>query len=609
MIFKTGYHHFLIGHRGVGKTTLLSQLKTYLQGFHFCDLDSEIETQSNMSIAQIFSDMGEDTFRSLEIKVLSRILESHSSSVISLGAGFPIRQFEFPRNSVFIQLSKKTDKNGRILLNRPLWDKTVDPLKQYLDRYSKRQEIFDEFCDYFVELPEGSQFVDLGLFLTHKISFKNTVLTLTPWYLSKQTRLNFAFRSELFDLLEIRTDLIDYSSFLTITKKLSNKRYFISIRLGGAFSTWPFDFFNKTDCLIDCEHEHLINFKRSHYFIISSHGENPPNLNHNIKCSYLKWSPELDGFESWEKAMRWQSESPLNRFLAPRVHSRWQTKEATEWMRLFLSERQPLNFIRADLNGSYINQPHWVRWALNSHVTTKEFYAVIGNPIEHSYSPMFHYKWARNKQCAFFSIRVIESEAQTIVPTLTKYGLKGLAITSPLKRCFLKDRSVNTLKIENGQFEFANTDIIGLYCIYQLLEQMGIPVLSNLSLENLINLICKQLPTKVQALQEHKKILIFGGGGLLDSLKFLFPNAIHLPARHQKEDLDFIKEEVFELLIWSALPSANFPNNAIGFKSIWDLNYHENSRARELSLLNSAPYLSGLSLFIAQGIAQQKFWS
>lgn len=610
MLFRTGFHYFLIGHRGVGKTTLLLQLKTCLKGFHFCDLDSEIEAHSKMSISQIFNDLGEEAFRELEIKTLSHVLGSHKSSIIALGAGFPIQQFEFPTNSLFIQLSRKTDKNGRILLDRPIWDKNIDPIQQYLDRYLKRQSIFDQFCDYFLELPEGFQFVDLGQVLTQNISFKNTILTLTPWYLAKDTRLNFALQSELFGLVEIRTDLIDYSFFLKIRQKLLGKRYFISIRLGGMFASWPSDFFENSDCLFECDQENLVNFKRRDYFIISSHTTTPPTASNNITCTYLKWSPELDSFESWQQAMSWQSEFPQNRFLAPRVKPCWQPDQASEWMRLLLNHKQPLHFIRADLNGSYINQPHWVRWLLNSHVTTDCFYAVIGYPVEHSYSPMFHYTWARLKGCGFFYIPVKEAESHKIVPTLSQHGLMGLAITSPLKRAFLNNQSINTLKIENGQVEFTNTDIIGLYCIYQLINQMGIHALSTLSLEKLTELIGVTLSTikGVQSFHLSKAILIFGGGGLLESLKYLFPYADYLPARYKNEDLDPIKNKIYEIVIWSALPNATFPTDAIGFQSIWDLNYHENSFARTLSLLTATPYLSGISLFIAQGIAQQKFW-
>ena len=76
-----------IGHRGVGKSSLLHRHKEYFPGVPAFDLDIEIELRTGKKVADIFANQGEPIFRELEHKVFQNII-TLDNFVISVGGGF-----------------------------------------------------------------------------------------------------------------------------------------------------------------------------------------------------------------------------------------------------------------------------------------------------------------------------------------------------------------------------------------------------------------------------------------------------------------------------------------------------------------------------------------
>ena len=80
----------LTGFMGSGKSTVGRLLAAQL-AWHFADLDQEIESDSALSISQIFAQKGESVFREIEHECLNRVLEMASARglrlVLALGGG------------------------------------------------------------------------------------------------------------------------------------------------------------------------------------------------------------------------------------------------------------------------------------------------------------------------------------------------------------------------------------------------------------------------------------------------------------------------------------------------------------------------------------------
>jgi shikimate kinase len=80
---------YLIGFMGSGKSTIGRALADQL-GWDFSDLDSEIEAEEGRSIASIFAQQGEASFRAIEGEALRRrasSIEAGNPCVVALGGG------------------------------------------------------------------------------------------------------------------------------------------------------------------------------------------------------------------------------------------------------------------------------------------------------------------------------------------------------------------------------------------------------------------------------------------------------------------------------------------------------------------------------------------
>lgn len=76
----------LIGLRGAGKSTLGSKLGEET-GIPFIELDGEIEKETGMPLGEIFSLYGQSGYRSIESRVLERVVSENGRAILSVGGG------------------------------------------------------------------------------------------------------------------------------------------------------------------------------------------------------------------------------------------------------------------------------------------------------------------------------------------------------------------------------------------------------------------------------------------------------------------------------------------------------------------------------------------
>ena len=81
---------FLIGYRATGKSTVGKFVADVLER-QFFDADVELESMAGKTIAEIFADDGESTFRDLETQTIAR-LAKFRHCVIALGGGAVLRE-------------------------------------------------------------------------------------------------------------------------------------------------------------------------------------------------------------------------------------------------------------------------------------------------------------------------------------------------------------------------------------------------------------------------------------------------------------------------------------------------------------------------------------
>ena len=596
----------LIGHRGTGKSQLLERLKVYFsenRSIKFFDLDREIEFRDGKTITQIFNEIGEARFRELEVKVFQELIRQNSEFVISVGAGFALQ--EIPSEFKCLWVRRKTDSLGRIFINRPRLNPEVSPLEEYLQRLPLREERYRKHATDEYLMPEGIRGpnqIEKSIF-QEKFQDIGGIITLLPHHFESIGSLQHRIRHYEVDYFELRDDLLSIRQIQTVTSLLPTNRVLISLR-SAKTHPWIQEYLRTQvqwdwalelgPCPMPEAPVYSIHQIPSHYL------DDPAALQvfverfHIPKTSHIKLSPVLENFEQAQILLNWQQESPHLRSILPRsVEGRW------SWLRLWLKGRQKFNFFRLD-QGSALDQPTLYEW-MSTPTHIKKFAAVLGHPIFHSRTPVEQQNYFEMKRMPVFAIDLQEEEFSFGMQMLDKLGLQAAAVTSPLKgKAFhwSEDRSAiaaelgsaNTLRKVN-KWTSHNTDVEGFQALFS------------------------RVTGDVQS------VAVWGGHGTLPGILKVCPQALCFSARTQELKIEYgdqqkwtrdqiatIRIEGPRILIWAASPEAQLPPQEWRPEIVVDLNYREDSLAREYALQVKAQYIDGLVMFEEQARGQREFW-
>lgn len=595
----------LIGHRGVGKSALLARLKKYLTNrphLQFFDLDHEIELAFQKPVVRLFPEVGEAQFRKIEHQLFEKIDREHTDYIISVGAGFSFETYpgQLSQNSRLIWIRRKTDELGRIFFNRPRLNPTLSPLAEFKEKFLPREKKYQALADEIYLLPEGideTHPIEQKIFTDENIQARG-ILTLMPWHFKKKQPVGLRYQAELY---ELRDDLLKISDQLWRT--IPPQQRLLSFRDPSQTQT-NLNFLSEVaeaDWALElgpCPDPRITIISNHTYEKNESLSDFLQRLEQGAHAQqHLKASPIIETYAELQELLRWQSQEPARRSILPRSnHSeagRWL------WLRLYMKGRQKINFWR-DGDGSAKDQPSLFEW-LSTPEKTQSFAALLGYPVHHSKTMIEQSAFFQAHSRPVWPILVNEVEFSDVLTFLIQHGLKAAAVTSPLKKVAAKAcqsqteqanalQTVNTLAIVEGHIIGDNTDIIGM--------------------QKLIETAAETLNKNTHDLTA----IIWGGGGTLPVLLKLLPQAISLSARtglprFEKQKITHEQNpEQIDLLIWAAGPQDTPPPASINFELVVDLNYREDSLARELALQKNKKYLSGDIMFKAQAAGQRQFW-
>ena len=146
---------YLIGFMGCGKTTI-GRLLARRIGWHFVDLDRDIEKVHGASVQEIFAQHGEPHFRSLEhqaLKLRVNEVERGKPSVVALGGGTfvsPDNYALLENNGVTVWLDAPFELIRRRVAadgSRPL---ATDPVK-FRELFDTRRSLY-QLADHHVSI-------------------------------------------------------------------------------------------------------------------------------------------------------------------------------------------------------------------------------------------------------------------------------------------------------------------------------------------------------------------------------------------------------------------------------------------------------------------------
>jgi shikimate dehydrogenase len=162
-----------------------------------------------------------------------------------------------------------------------------------------------------------------------------------------------------------------------------------------------------------------------------------------------------------------------------------------------------------------------------------KLYAVIGNPIAHSKSPLIHnsaYKAIGFKNICY--TRVLLEDEKDLKSKIISLGLSGANITVPFKEeafricdevdaVAAKTKAVNTIVVKDGKFYGYNTDAPGFVAAAKSFE--------------------------------YKSVLILGAGGTARSIAFALQDKNPTIINRSADRLQFLKESGFSAILNSEL--------------------------------------------------------
>lgn len=561
-----------IGHRGVGKTSLLKRHLAYFPGVPHFDLDAEIEKNEQKTISQIFLNQGEKYFRRAEMAIFNQITQSAKDYVLALGAGFEIEKIDKTDDMEFIFVSRVTDQDGRIFTDRPRLNADQDPLEEWKIRYNQRQPKFLQYTDKVYFIPEGVVQAEVeAQVLRQDFSVENAYYTLAAKEIKDLAQIVKQFKK-----IELRTDLLGLAQIQDVLHKFSEVRFLVSLRTAEEMNL-------KGNYGLDCDVKFL---KGQKLDIVSSHSENLKeaiaelatieNENSNI---HFKISPIVDSMEELKKGFEWQQQKPDVRSFLPRSrqNGKWL------WYRQLSKYFQKLNFIR---NATMLwDQPSLSEWLILPKQKPNAWGAVLGSPVYFSRSPQQHLNFFQKKNSFFTRIELSISELEAEFDFLKSLGLKYAAVTSPLKETAHKIsksehplEAVNTLWLGLTANCSCNTDTVGFL----------------------------ELVKSVKG-----EVAVWGGGGTLQMMKSVLPHATYFSSQTGlPREGHAVKTSRYSTLIWAAprTKATKFPPDSMQVESVIDLNYAENSMGLEFASNKKMLYTSGIKMFEAQADEQQKFW-
>lgn len=572
-----------IGHRGVGKSSLLARHAKYFPGHSIFDLDTEIEKKIQTSIKNFFKTFNEEKFRAVELEVFQTLTKTQADYVIAVGAGFPVHQI--PSDAEVIYVSRSSDQDGRIFLDRPRLNPNVHPLEEFKEKYDQREPQFRRRAQFIYHMPEGlnaeNEIEENILIFDFQVQDAYYTLISQEVALIDQRVKNFA-------KIELRTDLLTVEQIRYCVEKYPDHGWLISIRSDLPIEVLP------SQAEFDCD---IRFFKKQKVQVLSTHEDQIDKALQQMapfeKFFHLKLCPLVESFEELRQGYQWQQQDSARRSFLPRsLTGNW------NWFRLFSKYNQHLHFIRNFTEQG--DQPSVFQWLNLPKSKPAKWAAVAGSPIQFSRSPMRHDAFFKKQQTFMCAISMRAIELEQNIDWLHELGLCFVAVTSPLKEIAYKLatvssdkaeelKSVNTLTIDADKISGHNTDLGGF------------------------SLMAGQLK-----LFQSREVAVWGGGGTLQMLRKVLPKASFFSSQtgQDREKKDQASLSVFNMVIWAAprtlqttLPPLTWP-----VQQIVDLNYVENSMGLEyaqklISSGKNVQYISGINMFNEQARQQQQFWS
>lgn len=567
----------LMGHRGVGKSSLIERIKTYLPEARSICLDAQIEQHLGRSIKNYFETEGEAQFRALEVEQFEKIhkesMNSEKDHYVALGAGFSGR---IPTDWSCLWVRRRVSLNDFYFSNRPSLNQgelKMDPAL-YKERESHYAKLAQEELLLREAIPQETQ--SEASFFQRSVRTEGVITAGTSSYQLNETYLAQRRRWGLW--FEGRDDRLNFEELSLLQPEVLSFRrkdkvaQTMTLAPSAQWVDWDLSLGERPEALEG------LNVYESLHSLENEFHEHLQTLRQRTSGVSIKWAPLVSDWKQLQEGHLWQQESPATRFFLPQSpEGRWR------WYRLL--KPRGLFYFLTEGSGSSPDQPSLLE-TLDG-VEGAGFAAILGDPVEHSWTPTYHLNYFKKKQLNTFAIRLTEKElTEETLSFLKILGMRAAAVTSPLKKKMAQLvqsgwPAVNTIWLDPSNKEsWAMTDHEGAKSFFKE--------------------------------EQNTSVVIWGGGGTLDILQKALPRGVLYSHRSGKPREGFAPIKSPEVLVWAVSKEgwnqhSVFPSFSV--KKVYDLSYTQDSPAIAYAARVGAEYVSGRGFFEAQAQEQQNHWS
>lgn len=245
-----------------------------------------------------------------------------------------------------------------------------------------------------------------------------------------------------------------------------------------------------------------------------------------------------------------------------------------------------------------------------------QVFGVIGDPIAHSLSPLLHNAGYVARKLDAVYLPFLVKNLSEFLKAVPEFNLRGFSVTLPLKQSILpylaecdplaqRIGAVNTVTVRpGGDLYGCNTDYVG---------------------------VLRALERKLRI--KGSRVLIFGAGGSARAAAFALAQAgahVFICARREKAARELanavvgeniprraLRTESFDAIL-NATPIGMYPHASISplasselhCRIVMDLIYRpESTQLLKIAALKGISTVSGVDMFLAQGVAQWELWT
>ncbi|HPI39191.1 MAG TPA: shikimate kinase [Pseudobdellovibrionaceae bacterium] len=618
----------IVGHRGVGKKSLLKRLRWHLrdQAVEYFSLDELIEEKIGQSIQSLFTEHGERYFRNLEKQVFTELIQkSFTNAYIVVSSGFDLSAI--PEDCQVLWLQRKTDRDGRILLGRSVVNRKNQSLKDYHLRAEERNFNFLKKSNWIYEVPEGD-FQDLNtpMDVEHDVLFgKNkwggyfeidypvsSGKNLSQFFKERYSRY---LNKDVFFVLN--TYQIPFSQFLELRQFYSEEKLVLYISNQEFIDQGNLQFEIFESLLLKYDEVHLdpklklsiklkdlfkilgeknslvFRLKIREFHEMNEFQEYAKVFNAHMLCQ----SVVSDFFDFLEIYNWWQLDTQRRSLLLVSEERRW------DWVTLFLKGKQKISFWR---EGFYANKegPSLFEWLLTP--STPKFFSVTLGDSVYSQPGLVDKSDFFKKDSATASLQVFvkRAELENVVLFFISHGVSMIDLQSPLMDLFQEIPWLMSVEKFNSQSNLCDT------VFYNQKENKLVCFSAE---ENVFPEILKRLSYVIDF---QKEIVIWSHRERTQLLQSIFPASHFFSARTGElrnanlvdQQLEFIKPKV---LIWEPPRSSevHWPPQEWSPDIVIDLNTQENSMGREYADGLNCAYVSGHEFSKMRTKFQISFWN